>query len=67
MVRRQLARTIARIHRRTPIYDLVNDPSLIEAVRLLRTGEVSADSFPDAAQAGTPASAAAGSSPGEWS
>ncbi len=67
LVRRQLARTIARIHRRTPIYDLVNDPSLIEAVRLLRTGEVSADSFPDAAQAGTPASAAAESSPGEWS
>ena len=37
MIRRQLARSIARIHRQTPIYDLVNDPSMIEAVRLLRT------------------------------
>ena len=46
MVRRKLARAIARIHRQTPIYDLVNDPSLIEAVRLLRTGEVTASSFP---------------------
>lgn len=46
MVRRKLARAIARIHRQTPIYDLVNDPSVIEAVRLLRTGEVTARSFP---------------------
>lgn len=46
MARRKLARAIARIHRQTPIYDLVNDPSVIEAVRLLRTGEVTAHSFP---------------------
>jgi len=58
LVRRKLAQTIARIHRRTPIYDLINDASLIEAVRLLRTGEVSADSFPDDAQPKVPDSAA---------
>ena len=67
MIRRQLARSIARIHRKTPIYDLVNDPSMIEAVRLLRTGEVSADSFPDDAKSEVPDSAAADSSPGGWS
>ena len=67
MIRRQLARSIARIHRQTPIYDLVNDPSMIEAVRLLRTGEVSADSFPDDAKSEVPDSAAADSSPGGWS
>ena len=67
LVRRQLARTIARIHRRTPIYDLTNDASLIEAVRLLRTGEVSADSFPDDVQPNVPDSAAAELPHGGWS
>jgi carboxyl-terminal processing protease len=66
-VRRQLARTIARIHRRLPIYDLVNDPSMIEAVRLLRAGEVSADSFPDDVEPEVPDSAAAESPLGGWS
>lgn len=60
MVRRKLAHAIARIHRDTPIYDLVNDPSVIEAVRLLRTGEVTAHSFPAvAAELARPAAPAA--------
>lgn len=60
MVRRKLAHAIARIHRHTPIYDLVNDPSVIEAVRLLRTGEVTAHSFPAvAAELARPAAPAA--------
>lgn len=67
LVRRQLAQTITRIHRRTPIYDLINDASLVEAVRLLRTGEVSADSFPDDAQPKVPDSAAADFPLGGWS
>ena len=66
LVRRQLAHTITRIHRRTPIYDLINDPSLIEAVRLLRTGEVSVDSFPENLQPEVPDSAAAESPVGGW-
>ena len=67
LVRRQLAHTITRIHRLTPIYDLVNDTSLIEAVRLLRTGEVGADSFPDDARPGVPDRAAAASPAEGWS
>lgn len=67
LVRRQIAQAITRIHRRTPIYDLINDTSLIEAVRLLRTGQVSADSFPDDVSSGVPDSAAAESPAGGWS
>lgn len=47
LIRRQMVRTIARVHPQAPIYDTDYDPSVIEAIRLLRTGEVSATSFPD--------------------
>ena len=52
-VRRQITRAIARIHRQTPIYDLVDDPSMIEAVRILLNGEINEISLPDKVQPGT--------------
>lgn len=57
LIRRQIARAISRIHPHAPIYDLDHDPSMIEAVRLLRTGAVTADSFPDDLESGTSTSA----------
>ena len=57
LIRRQLVRAIAWVHPQAPIYDLDYDASVIEAVRLLRTGEVTADSFPDDPEPAAAASA----------
>ena len=47
LIRREIIRIISRIHPQAPIYDLNHDPSMIEAVRLLRTRSVTFNSLSD--------------------